>query len=655
MATGATATYALSYPLSTDPVNIHGDLKTLADQLDLLFSGKSSTGLSNIFTQPNVFSVGSTTDAVRISQTGTGNSLLVEDSANPDSTPFVIDASGNVGIGKLSPTKPLDVVGAGAFSGALTASTFNALSLTSNTTGFTLSGGTTAVATTFAGGAAYTISGTNGTTITLPATTGTLALNNQTFYIGTQAITINAGTGTITSLPGVTSINGSTIPSAGTWYTAPTIGSTSITSGGTFTTLPGVTSVNGTSIPSAATLLTSTSTASALTSFGAGPTISLPVIDNFKMGYTTTATAAGTTTLTSASNQQQYFTGTTTQTVVLPVTSTLVLGEYYDVYNNSTGVVTVQSSGANTILAMPANTAARFTVILTTGTTAASWSAGYIRFSTITGTGANVLATSPTLVTPVLGTPSSGTLTSCTGLPLTTGVTGTLPVANGGTGITALGTGVATWMGTPSSANLAAAITDETGSGVVVFGTSPTFTTSVDGSATFTAFGSSTTFTLGGTPTTAITATLFGNATATATTKAINIGTGGASGSTTNINLGSTTSGALGVTKLNTAFSISTPPAIITGTTYTVGVNDTALIFNTTAACAVTMPAAATYPGRTIMLKQIAAFAVTAVNTAGALVTTLTGTTGQTSILSGAGKFAYLVSDGTNWVTMMAN
>jgi hypothetical protein len=56
----------------------------------------------------------------------------------------------------------------------------------------------------------------------------------------------------------------------------------------------------------------------------------------------------------------------------------------------------------------------------------------------------------------------------------TNAITGTLPVANGGTGITSFGSGVATFLGTPSSANLAAAVTGETGSGALVFGTAPT-------------------------------------------------------------------------------------------------------------------------------------------------------------------------------------
>lgn len=59
-------------------------------------------GTANTFTQPQVVSVGSSSDALRITQTGAGNALLVEDSANPDSTPFVIDQSGNVVVGATS-------------------------------------------------------------------------------------------------------------------------------------------------------------------------------------------------------------------------------------------------------------------------------------------------------------------------------------------------------------------------------------------------------------------------------------------------------------------------------------------------------------------------------------------------------------------------
>jgi hypothetical protein len=102
--------------------------------------------------------------------------------------------------------------------------------------------------------------------------------------------------------------------------------------------------------------------------------------------------------------------------------------------------------------------------VLTSNGTLPVWTAN-------TGTGSVVRATSPTLVTPALGTPVSGTLTSCTGLPISTGVSG-------------LGTNVATFLVTPSSANLAAAVTDETGSGALVFATTPTLVTPILGTPT---------------------------------------------------------------------------------------------------------------------------------------------------------------------------
>jgi hypothetical protein len=85
-----------------------------AGSVVLLASGTS-------YSDPVVIDVSSASPAVRITQRGAGYALLVEDSANPDSTPFAIDATGNVGIGTTSITEKLTVSGNTSITGALTA------------------------------------------------------------------------------------------------------------------------------------------------------------------------------------------------------------------------------------------------------------------------------------------------------------------------------------------------------------------------------------------------------------------------------------------------------------------------------------------------------------------------------------------------------
>jgi hypothetical protein len=282
-------------------------------------------------------------------------------------------------------------------------------------------------------------------------TSGTLAVaqggTGVTTSTGTGSVTLN--TSPVLTTPNIgtpsfaTLTNATGLPVSGiTASTSTALGVGSVELGhASDTTLSrssaGVLAVEGVVVPT----VSSTSTLT-------NKTLTFPVIDNIKMGYTTTATAAGTTTLTSASNRYQRFTGTTTQTIVLPVTSTLATGVLYEIENTSTGNLTVNSSGGNLVITIIPGVSVQCMCIGTALTTAADWDAEYNEFATITGTGAVVLNTSPVLATPNIGTPSFAVLTSATGLPLTTGVTGTLPIGSGGTNQTTFTNGIVAYNGT---------------------------------------------------------------------------------------------------------------------------------------------------------------------------------------------------------------
>ncbi len=157
-------------------------------------------------------------------------------------------------------------------------------------------------------------------------------------------------------------------------------------------------------------------------------------------------------------------------------TARTINGVSFDGTSNITIAADANTLTGTTLASNVVNSSLTRVGTITTGVWSATTIAvanGGTGVTTSTGSGNVVLSNSPTLVTPILGTPTSVTLTNATGLPIATGVSG-------------LGANVATFLATPTSANLLAATTDESGTGALVFATSPTLVTPTLGAATAT-------------------------------------------------------------------------------------------------------------------------------------------------------------------------
>lgn len=315
----------------------------------------------------------------------------------------------------------------------VTGGTFSGPAITTPGAGMTFAGSTSGTTTV----AATAVAGT--TALTLPAATDTLVGKATTDVLTNKSISLGSNTVTATSAQLITAVSdeqgsGSLVFSTSPTLTTPNIGAATATSVNKVTitapatsatlTVPDGVTFTGPAASGTAMTLGNAETVTGVKTFGAAGNVGKLKVAGTTSGSTTIdATAvAGTTTLT------------------LPAaTDTLVGKATTDVFTNKS-----ISLGTNTVTA----TSAQMVTAI----------------SDETGSGLAVFATSPVLTTPNLGTPSAATLTNATGLPISTGVSG-------------LGTGVATALATPSSANLASAVTDETGSGLAVFATSPVLTT----------------------------------------------------------------------------------------------------------------------------------------------------------------------------------
>ena len=433
-------------------------------------NGGTGTTSPGIVAGTNITVSGSWPNQTVNASTASGNATQVNGASVPASASCLgsngssqLIAASCSGAGGSGTVTSVSVASANGFAGTVAnATTTPALTLTTSVSGL-LKGSTSALAAAGSADVTTLFGGATGSGTMVQSTSPTLV----TPALGTPtAVVLTNGTGLPLST-GVTGTLQSAQEPAHTGDVTNAAGSLTMTVG----------KVNGLALPISATvagtnsssqLVAASTTGSGNVVLSTSPTLVTPALGTPASGVLTNETGLPLTTgVTGLLPVANGGTGTATPGIVAG-TNVTVSGTWPNQTVNSTGGgisaltgdVTASGSGSVGATVVQVEGAAIPTSAAVLGTNGSK----QLVAVTTNGTGNVVLAGSPNITNAVLNTPASVTLTNGTGLPISTGVSG-------------LASGVATFLGTPSSANLATAMTDETGSGSLVFATSPTLVT----------------------------------------------------------------------------------------------------------------------------------------------------------------------------------